>query len=280
MWKTPVVAPPKRQLSLGSVKTQNSEASSNSSEIVVPKNGVVNPPTRRITLSTNIVSQSKHYNGHPMCERVLDCSPKSMETKNKLQNKGKRQIEDEAPELTTKKRRSLLSQHGPQDSVYFIEPGNKVGASINVFFKDDIISDLQENLTETQKQIFSKTCFGHFLRMNYVRIQHQTIHKMLLMEVKQSNDNEMWFNVAGNLLRFSIPEFCLVTGLKCVGEDNISMFKIGECKLKRVYFGDIKSVYRKVVEQTFLNHPQNTPDEDVVKLGILYLLTSYLYTTP
>lgn len=90
----------------------------------------------------------------------------------------------------------------------------------------------------------------------------------------------MWFKVAGNLLRFLIQEFCMVTGLRCAGDDNTNAFKNGECRLKRTYFSNIMRVYRKDVEQTFLHIPPNTSDEEVVKLGILYLISSILYTTP
>ncbi|KAL2558931.1 hypothetical protein Fot_03670 [Forsythia ovata] len=57
------------------------------------------------------------------------------------------------------------------------------------------------------------------------------------MEVTQPKQDEMWFNIYGKLLRFSIKEFCNVTGLKCVSCADLS-------KLRQV--GYIENSARKV----------------------------------
>lgn len=89
----------------------------------------------------------------------------------------------------------------------------------------------------------------------------------------------MWLEVWGKHLKFSIEEFALVTWLKCHGDDNNSMYNVGNCRIKNLYFRHRRNVYRKDIENTFNNLTAATTDKDAVKLGILYLISSYLYTT-
>lgn len=91
--------------------------------------------------------------------------------------------------------------------------------------------------------------------------------------------DEMWFKIIDKHFKFSIKEFALVTGLKCHGDDNISMYNISHSWIKHPFFKHRKSVYRWDIENTFKNLIVDTTDEDAVKLGIIYLISSLLYTT-
>ncbi|KAL2454134.1 DUF1985 domain-containing protein [Abeliophyllum distichum] len=95
----------------------------------------------------------------------------------------------------------------------------------------------------------------------------------------QPNYNEMWFRIGEKHVRFSMEEFCIVIGLKCTGSSDISEHLLAPISLKTRYFSHLRAVYKKDVESVFLNLPNSTNDEDVVKLGILYLPSSYLFTT-
>ncbi|KAL2533731.1 Uncharacterized protein Adt_07082 [Abeliophyllum distichum] len=108
----------------------------------------------------------------------------------------------------------------------------------------------------------------------------QLIHKMLLMEVKQPKKDEMWFKISGKLLRFSVDEFCVITGLKCIGCDDLSKMKSGRPVLQQRYSSHLKCIYKQDVEDVFKSMPTNSTDGDVVKIGMFYLITSFLFTTP
>lgn len=82
----------------------------------------------------------------------------------------------------------------------------------------------------------------------------------------------MWFKIAGKHIKFSIEELALVTRLTCHGDDNTSMYNIGHSRIKHLFFRHQKRVYRKDIENIFNNLNATTTDEDVVKLGILYLI--------
>ncbi|KAL2533777.1 Uncharacterized protein Adt_07128 [Abeliophyllum distichum] len=90
----------------------------------------------------------------------------------------------------------------------------------------------------------------------------------------------MWFKISGKLLRFSVEEFCVSTGLKCIGCDDLSKMKSGRPVLQQRYFSHLKCIYRQDMEDVFKSMPANSTDGDVVKIGMLYLITSFLFTTP
>ncbi|KAL2498171.1 Ulp1 protease family [Abeliophyllum distichum] len=77
-----------------------------------------------------------------------------------------------------------------------------------------------------------------------------------------------------------MQEFYLVTGLSSTGTETISKFRRIRCVLKDKYFIHVKNVYPKNVEQVWKNFPSNTKDKEVVKIGILLLISPYLFTTP
>ena len=60
---------------------------------------------------------------------------------------------------------------------------------------------------------------------------------MLLREVHQRNeDSEFWFKIGGSLARFSIIEFALITGLKCVGSADYIIFEESDVGLRKTLF--------------------------------------------
>ncbi|KAL2541717.1 DUF1985 domain-containing protein [Abeliophyllum distichum] len=71
---------------------------------------------------------------------------------------------------------------------------------VNAFSRNDVISTLRGRMSDVQRKMFSESCFGHFLEMNEIVLNHQLMHQVLLREVKQPNVDEMWFNLSGSLL--------------------------------------------------------------------------------
>nr|GEY59820.1 transcription factor MYB2-like [Tanacetum cinerariifolium] len=78
---------------------------------------------------------------------------------------------------------------------------------------DATVKEIREALTETQVQIFKKTCFGHWLDISLKRNNQLLIHTLLTCMV-DSVANELLFLVSGKRIRFRRQEFCLVTGLR------------------------------------------------------------------
>ena len=136
--------------------------------------------------------------------------------------------------------------------------------------------------------MFRRTPFGHFLDMPDITFQAQLFHSILLREVYQKNEeSEFWFNLGGTLVRFSISEFALITGLKCVGSVDFGMFKEADLGLRKSLFPLYEGKPRKEEklrkeEVACAFNDKNLKkkgDEVVVKLAIVHLLANFLFGT-
>ncbi|CAA2996209.1 Hypothetical predicted protein [Olea europaea subsp. europaea] len=84
----------------------------------------------------------------------------------------------------------------------------------------------------------------------------------------------MWFYVTGRYVRFSISEFCLVTGLRYHGECDTQMYDSRTSKLKGKYFShvdivtheDIKSTFFSACQMLDLDLVEALPDDDVARM--------------
>ncbi|XP_062096756.1 uncharacterized protein LOC133802459 [Humulus lupulus] len=138
----------------------------------------------------------------------------------------------------------------------------------------DVIQKIKNKLTSKQLEMFRKTCFGHFLDANAFQFSGQIVHHILLREVEQPNVEEMWFDICGMQLRFSMHEFALITGLKCFECPKVSRVEISGNRFLEKYFPR-KKVSRELVDKVFDDY-DGSNDEDCVKLAQLHLLENML----
>lgn len=52
-----------------------------------------------------------------------------------------------------------------------------------------------------------------------------------MLEVKQSNEDKVWFDLDGKFLRFLMNNFSLFIGLKCVGDDQYFFYNLSGCRI-------------------------------------------------
>ncbi|GMN52904.1 hypothetical protein TIFTF001_022027 [Ficus carica] len=78
----------------------------------------------------------------------------------------------------------------------------------------------------------------------------------------------LWFEVGEDLGRFSINEFCLITGMKCVGSTNLPVV---ESRLITRYFLTLRGVSRENLELQMSNANFDN-DDDAIKLSLLYMI--------
>ncbi|XP_050209875.1 uncharacterized protein LOC126660423 [Mercurialis annua] len=140
----------------------------------------------------------------------------------------------------------------------------------------DVISNIKSKLSEQQLLLFSATCFGKFLQMKEYKLQTNLIHGLLMREVKQPSEYELWIKVCGKLLKFGLEEFALVTGLRCYGDSDSGKYSSFQSDWKEKYFSGLKKVNKKSVEECFLLKRWDC-NEDAVKLAILYFIELFLY---
>ncbi|GMN25199.1 hypothetical protein TIFTF001_040677 [Ficus carica] len=86
-----------------------------------------------------------------------------------------------------------------------------------------------------------------------------------------SMGDALWFEVGEDLGRFSINEFCLITGMKCVGSTHLPLV---ESRLITKYFSTVRGVSREHLELQLSNAANLDNDDDAVKLSLLYLTFS------
>ena len=85
----------------------------------------------------------------------------------------------------------LVVYYSMQHMECFIKHEDHYRARVNFHCGFEKINVISEKLTVSQKDLFSKTCFGHFLNIKSYANQDKLVHHVLLREVNQPNLNEM-----------------------------------------------------------------------------------------
>lgn len=151
----------------------------------------------------------------------------------------------------------------------------RVGAQTNV----EAVNMLKEKLDAKQIQMFRETCFGRFLDLPPVVVQHQLAHSLLLREVVEEKDDALWISVKDVKLRFGLVEFGIITGLKCTGDAYKCCDSDGMGQLINTYFPSEQSRVAKQSLIDCINDKRFKSDEDAVKLAVLYFIHTFLFST-
>ncbi|KAK2643920.1 hypothetical protein Ddye_019115 [Dipteronia dyeriana] len=138
---------------------------------------------------------------------------------------------------------------------------------------------IKSRLTPKQLELFGVTCFCHFLNVGDMVLSGQFCHHILLRECHVKNIDEntsfLWYHVGNRVKRFSLVEFCLVSGLtfSAYSKSTLELFKRKDSRLRRSYFQDSK-VHVKMIIDWFRNLGPNNKysDDDIVKLALILIL--------
>ncbi|GAY63399.1 hypothetical protein CUMW_225250 [Citrus unshiu] len=113
-----------------------------------------------------------------------------------------------------------------------------------------VVKAIEEKLTKRQLSMFKKDIFGHFLECRSFPFSGVILHNLLLRQVaheEDSREDQLWFQIGEHLIRLSIVEWCLVTGLS-FGVDTKQKNDEMEQRLRNTYFG---GVHRKISVNEF-----------------------------
>uniref|UniRef100_A0A803PIB9 Ubiquitin-like protease family profile domain-containing protein n=1 Tax=Cannabis sativa TaxID=3483 RepID=A0A803PIB9_CANSA len=105
-------------------------------------------------------------------------------------------------------------------------------------------------------------------------MQAQLLHHALTREIFQYQDDEMWFQFGSKRLRFGIGEFSLITGLRCVGDVDMTKFGSTPNTISDTYFC-CQDVTYELIEKRF-NSTKFRDNDSAIRLAGLYLVTNYL----
>ena len=91
----------------------------------------------------------------------------------------------------------------------------KLGPTYHTNYTEQLVSSIKNQ----GMKLFKETIFAPYLNIPRCNYQGQITKCLYLLEIKQGNlDKEIRIRHAkGNVLKFSIHEFAIITGLKCKG---------------------------------------------------------------
>ncbi|KAL6509866.1 hypothetical protein OROGR_022354 [Orobanche gracilis] len=133
---------------------------------------------------------------------------------------------------------------------------------------------IMHKLSETQHDMFMRTPFSQYLKFETPKMYSQIIHQALIREIHQRDDAEIWFELGEKRVRFGLPEFCLITGLKGIGNVDASVFSGMNSILIDKYFGDCR-VTRALIDSVYKS-VAFVDDEEAVRMSVIYMLFNFL----
>ncbi|GMN23191.1 hypothetical protein TIFTF001_040415 [Ficus carica] len=139
------------------------------------------------------------------------------------------------------------------------------------------------NITETLKKLSgwlsprqyeslkTQACIQQFMHLDTLGWSGQVFHNIVMrLTTHSAMGDALWFELGEDLVRFSINEFCLITGLNCVGSTHLPVV---ESRLMSRYFSNVRGVTREYLELQMSNSKFDD-DDDAVKLSLLYIVFS------
>ena len=101
---------------------------------------------------------------------------------------------------------------------------------------------------------------------------------MIMRTVVHLSDQEMWFDINGSKIKFSVNEFALISGLKYVGNVSKWLYTSGVSdRFKTQFFLGKATVSKKAINDAFNNYSGDS-DEEILKLGLLYLISNFCFS--
>ena len=145
-------------------------------------------------------------------------------------------------------------------------------AKINTFVNiKETLTNLTNWLSPRQYElVMQQPCIQQFQNLSALGWAGQLFHNIVMRLTDHSdNGDAMWFQVGEQLGRFSIAEFGLITGMKCVGSTHIPL--MAEPRLIKRYFSTVRGVSRENLELQMSN-AKFDDDEDAIRLALLYVI--------
>ncbi|KAF3451325.1 hypothetical protein FNV43_RR07420 [Rhamnella rubrinervis] len=137
-------------------------------------------------------------------------------------------------------------------------------------FLNSAVNIIKKKLSTTQLAMFDKTCYGHFLQVNELQFSGQVVNYMLWRQCICDDPDIMVFNFGGSGARFTIQEFCLISGLFYGPVP--STRPTSSRRFRDTYFGGRKfPLHNHDIVEVFMTATCED-NEDMVKLALLYFL--------
>ncbi|KAM3264356.1 hypothetical protein P3L10_001350 [Capsicum annuum] len=141
------------------------------------------------------------------------------------------------------------------------------GEEIKEYFGEDVLG------------AFRNTIFGIFLDLPWCNWIGQISKCLLMLEIQQDNKDELHVWVQGEILKFTMLEFAIITGLKCT--DNIDDYMYtssSKSVLISRYFPDNKGAITRsnLITRVQVGNFDNA--EDAMNLAILFFVHTFMFS--
>ena len=154
------------------------------------------------------------------------------------------------------------------------------GRATNITRIKKVVDAIKSKLTTPQLEQFKKSIFGYFLDID-IDFKGMILHNILLKLVVSTESemgSELWFRIGGRLIRMSIREWCLVTGLRCGPSVQMDFDSFG---IRETYFADIINGRLCDLDLKFNQFDFRTiPDSDALKIALYYFADRVLFARP
>ena len=121
------------------------------------------------------------------------------------------------------------------------------------------------------ESVKQQPCIKHFVQLDTLGWSGQIFHNIVMRLMShRAMDDALYFDFGQAVCRFSINEFCLLTGMKCEGS---TYLRTVDSRLIARYFSTLRGVSRENLEVQMSN-AKFDDDDDAVKLSLLYIIFS------
>ncbi|XP_060969139.1 uncharacterized protein LOC133036615 [Cannabis sativa] len=225
--------------------------------------------------------KSKNVGEHSNLDKV--CEPRVADDP-KVVNVAKKGKKKPVSKSLGKKKSEAPSVDIPLEYYFKIDVKKRFAGKPQLYNPYNVIDDINENLSDEQKELFRKSPFGHFLDVSNFNYQIQLIHLVLLRQIHTERDDvELWFKLGDKAVRFGVEEFSTITGLDCTKSYDVDLFKSKKLlAYKEAIFcmhGLTEKLTVKEVASVFFSGALKD-DEDYVKIALVYFFAGYLYGYP
>lgn len=167
---------------------------------------------------------------------------------------------------------TLLLLPSTQGQYVRLVPDSQISrAKINTFVNiTETLKKLRGWLSPRQyESLKTQPCIQQFMHLDTLGWSGQVFHNIVMrLTTHSAMGDALWFELGEDLVRFSINEFCLITGLNCVGSTHLPVV---ESRLMSRYFSNVRGVTRENLELQMSNSKFDN-DDDAVKLSLLYIV--------
>ncbi|XP_062093599.1 uncharacterized protein LOC133799616 [Humulus lupulus] len=113
---------------------------------------------------------------------------------------------------------------------------------VSVAYRIQVLRNIRSLLCYEDLEASTASCSSHLLKLiDLAKSSGQLIHFLLQRRVQTNKENELWFDIDSQLVRFSMHEFVLISGFNCgkSNDPNLSSLRKSN-RLKKEYFMDIE----------------------------------------